>query len=83
MDNILVNVYVPYIEQSFDIYIPVNKKIVYIKKLIISTIIELTDGNYKATGNIKLSNKNTSKVYEEQEYIIDTDIVNGSKLILL
>ena len=83
MDNILVNVYVPYIEQSFDIYIPVNKKIVYIKKLIISAIIELTDGNYKVSGNINLSNKNTSKIYEEQEYIIDTDIVNGSKLILL
>ena len=83
MDKVLVSVYVPYIEQSYDLYIPINKKIIYIKKLIISSIIELTDNNFKANNDICLSNKNSNKIYYDDEFVIDTDIRNGTKLILM
>ena len=83
MDKVLVSIYVPYIEQSFDVYIPINKKIIYIKKLIVSSLIELTDNNYKANNNICLSNRNSSKIYDDEEFVIDTDIRNGTKLILM
>lgn len=83
MDKVLVSVYVPYIEQSYDLYIPINKKIIYIKKLIVSSIIELTDNNFKANNDICLSNKNSNKIYSDDEFVIDTDIRNGTKLILM
>lgn len=83
MDKVLVSVYVPYIEQSYDLYIPINKKIIYIKKLIVSSIIELTDNNFKANNDICLSNKNSNKIYYDDEFVIDTDIRNGTKLILM
>lgn len=83
MDKVLICLYVPILEQSYDIYIPINKKIIYIKKLMISTIMELTNNSYKANNDIKLSNRNTTRVYEDEEYVINTDIRNGTKLILL
>ena len=83
MDKVLVSIYVPYIEQSFDLYIPINKKIIYIKKLIVSSIIELTNNNNIKNDNICLSNKSSNKIYDDQEFVIDTDIRNGTKLILM
>ncbi len=83
MDKVLICLYVPLLEQTYDIYIPINKKVSFIKKLIISTLMELTDNLFIANKDIKLSNKNTSRVYEDNEFIIDTDIRNGTKLVLL
>lgn len=83
MDKVLVCVYVPLIEKEFDVYIPVNKKISFIKKLLVKSISELSNGNYKVNGNVKISNKITNNVYNEEEYIINTDIRNGSKIVIL
>ena len=83
MNKVLICVFVPLIEKEYDVYIPVNKKVGYIKKLLIKSIIELSENNYKVSENIVLSNKTTSYVYKDDEYIIDTDIRNGTKLVIL
>lgn len=83
MSKVLVCVYVPLMEKEFDVYIPVNKKISFIKKLLVKSICELSNNNYKFNGNVKLSNKITNYVYNEDEYVINTDIRNGSKIVIL
>ena len=64
MNKVLVCVYVPLIEQEFDIFIPINRKIGLIKKIIVNSIIELTNNSYRINGFIKLSNKKTNHVYK-------------------
>jgi hypothetical protein len=83
MEKILICVYVPLIEKEYDVYIPINKKIGYIKKLLIKSINELSDNNFKVNNNITLSNKLTSYVYDEEEFVYNTDIRNGVKLVIL
>lgn len=83
MNKILVCVYVPLIEQEFDIFIPINRKIGLIKKIIANSIIELTNNSYRINGFIKLSNKKTNHVYNDDEFVVNTDIRNGTKLVLL
>ena len=83
MNKILVLVYVPEIEQEYDIYIPINKKIGTIKKVIINSIIELSDGNINNIDNLKLYDKITSKVYENNIMVKDSGIKNGCKLVLM
>ncbi len=83
MNKVLVCVYVPLIEQKFDLFIPINRKIGLIKKLIVSSIIELTNHSYRINGPIKLSNKKTNHVYDDDDFIVNTDIRNGTKLVLL
>ena len=48
MDNnkILLEVYIPSIEKEYDIFVPVNKKIGTIKKMIETGITDLTDDVY-------------------------------------
>ncbi len=83
MNKVLVNIYVPLIEQEYNLFIPVNRKIGLVKKIIGHSIVELSDGNYQIEGYFNLYNKTTNRVYDDDTYVINTDIRNGSKLILL
>ncbi len=83
MNKVLVYVYVPLIEQEYNLFIPINRKIGLIKKIIANSIIELSDNNYEVEYSYNLYNKDTNRLYNDSSYVIDTDIRNGSKLILL
>ena len=76
MNKILVLVYIPEIEQEYDVYIPINKKIGTIKKYLISSVEEFNDGNV-------LYDKDNSKIYDNNTYVRDSGIKNGTKLILM
>lgn len=82
-DKILIYVYVPLIGQNYNIFIPINKKIGTIKKYIEKTINELSDGNFACGDTLLLRNKINNVVYEYDSYISETDIRNGTQLILL
>lgn len=81
-NKILVSVWVPMIEQEYELFIPVNRRLGIIKKLIVLSIIELSDNNYKVNNDFKLLD-NENNVLNDSEYVINTNIRNGSKLILL
>lgn len=83
MNKILIVVYIPLIEQEYDIYIPINKKIGTIKNTIIKSIVELSDGNIKNTSDLKLYDKETTNIYDNNIIVKDSGIKNGSKLILM
>ena len=78
MDNnkILLEVYIPSIEKEYDIFVPVNKKIGTIKKMIETGITDLTDEYvqqvwgeavwlYKNTKNPFILSENAQKLLEE------------------
>ena len=46
MNKVLVTVYVPLIEQEYNLFIPVNRKIGLVKKILVNSIVELSDGDY-------------------------------------
>lgn len=83
MNKILVLVYIPEIEQEYDVYIPINKKIGTIKKYLISSIKEFNDGNVSNIENFKIYDKENSKIYDNNAYVRDSGIKNGTKLILM
>lgn len=83
MNKILVLVYIPLLEKEYDIYIPINKKVGTIKKTIINTIIESSDGNINNFDNLKLYDKDSTILYDNDTIVKETTIRNGSKLILM
>ena len=84
MDNkVLIELYIPLIEKSYDLYIPINKKIGTVKKLIEEGLIELTDNAYKKSEDANLFSKETGKIYNVNDTVRDTDLKNGSKIILI
>ncbi|MCI9433718.1 MAG: hypothetical protein HFI86_00385 [Bacilli bacterium] len=82
-EKILICVYVPLIGQKYNIFIPINRKIGTLKKYIEKTVNELSDSNLKLSENLFLRNKITNVVYDFDLYVKDTDIRNGTKLVLL
>ncbi len=78
MNKILVNITIPVLEKSYDLWIPVNKKINNIIILIIKGI-----DNYNPKFLPKLYNKLTGENYDGDAIVQDTNIMNASELILI
>ena len=82
-NKVLVELIVPEIEKSYDIYIPVGKKVGSVIKLLNKAIFELSDGTYNGGTKNQMYNRDTWIRYDNNVLIKDTDIRNGSKVILL
>lgn len=82
-NKVLINLNVPEIDQSFDIYLPINKKVGNIINLLNKAINELTDGEFELSLNNKLYNKTTKELYQSDILLANTNIRNGSSLVLL
>ncbi|MBP3907006.1 MAG: hypothetical protein J6D12_07835 [Peptostreptococcaceae bacterium] len=76
-NKILITVFVPLLDENYDLFIPVNKKVGTIKKGIISSIKNLVNKDYL------LMLKSNCEVIDDNIYVKNSEIKNGSKLILL
>jgi hypothetical protein len=82
-NKILVIVYVPLLEESYNIFVPVSKKVGVIKKLLEKEIDEIKYPEYSKNSKFLLYNRDSNINYNNDVYIKNTDIRNGTKLILL
>lgn len=82
-NKILVEIVVPEIEQKYNIYIPVNKKIGNLIILLNKAVKELSDGIYDGTEKTALYNKLTGEKYSINTLIRETNIRNGTVLVLI
>lgn len=83
MENkVLIKLIVPELEMDFDLFIPVNEVIWKVKKMIAKSVSDITNINFIAE-NYSLVNKDNSKIYQNNDIVIDTDIRNATELILL
>ncbi len=82
-NKILIKLIVPELDETFDIFIPVNELVWKIKKLILKAISDLSNANIDSNVDYILLNKDNSKIYNNNEIILDTDIRNSSELILI
>ena len=82
-NKILINVVVPDIDEKYDLYIPINKKIGNVIGLLQKAIKELTNGIYEGTNKACLYNRLTGEKYAVNSIVRETNIRNGTILILL
>ena len=82
-NKVLVELIVPTIESSFDIYLPINKRIGNIITLLNKTVAEFSEGCYEGNKNTALYNRETNEKYDVNALLYNTDIRNGTTLILL
>lgn len=83
MNKLLVTLYVPLLDEKYDIYIPINKKIGTIKKIVIDIVNELSGNSLTNTDKMKLYDKENCKPYDNNVYVKSSNIVNGSILMLI
>lgn len=82
-NKILIELEIPIIEKKYDVFIPVNKKIGTIKSLIEKALLELLDNDYKIREDTNLYSKDTGEIYDVNKTVKDTDLQNGSRIIML
>lgn len=82
-NKILVEVYIPSIEKEYDIFIPVSKRIGTIKKLIEKGIRDFASDGFLIKEDSNFYSKETGLIYDVNLRVIDTDLKNGSRIILI
>jgi len=80
-NKVLVELIVPEINEKYNIYLPINKKIGNIIVLLNKAINEQNSNHMK--GNNSLYNRETGDKYQVDELVYNTDIRNGTVLILI
>jgi len=82
-NKVLVELVVPVLEESYDVFIPVNKKIGNIINLLSKVVGELSLGYFKADDGTSLYSGDTGDKYPMDVLVRNADIRNGSKIILM
>lgn len=82
-NKILVELVVPDIGESYNLFIPINRRIGNIIILLNKAINEITNGIFEVNDNRNLYNRLTGEKYLLNDLIRQTDIRNGTKLVLL
>ena len=80
-NKVLIKLIVPSLDKSYDLFIPVNETIYKIKKLILESLNDI-DTNMLNVSYV-LINKINSRVYNNKEIVINTDIRNATEFMLL
>ena len=83
MNKILVKLYVPMLEEQYDVWIPVNKEIYDIIQLLVKIVMEFSDGYYRPKKLPALYDKLTAKQYDINYTVKQANIRNGTEMILI
>lgn len=83
MNRVLIRVYIPLLEKKYDVWVPINKKVYEMIINIIKGINAINRIEYDMTKIPNLYDKESSEIYDINVRIIDTNIRNGSEVILL
>ena len=82
-NKVLIKLFVPEIDYTVDVFIPVNEVIWKINKMLVKSISDLTLKALDTNINYVLINKDTGKQYDNNDIVINTDIRNASEIIIL
>ena len=82
-NKVLVSLKVPELDTTFDIFLPVNKKIGNIIILLNKMLNDISDGTYSISNKFALFNIDTEELYKPDVLLINTSIRNGTKLLMI
>lgn len=82
-NKVLIELIVPEIDMKFNIYVPINKRIGNIINLLGKAVKELSNGCYEYTNKTSIYNSLTGEKYPINSLLRETNIRNGSKIVLI
>ncbi len=82
-NKVLVEVIVPLLENRYQVYIPINKRISTVIKLIEKALREITNGYYPNKENSVIIDAESGNVFDINITVKESKMINGSKIILI
>ena len=83
MNNVLVKLYVPMLEETYDVWIPSHKRIYNVIVLLVKAINDLNNNCYILNEMPLLYDKLTAEIFDVNLRVKETSIRSGTELILL
>ena len=83
MNKVLVKLYVPALEAKYDMWIPLNRNIYEVIKLLMNSVNEINDEIYKPSNFPMLYDKSTGRIFDINLSVKENNIINGSELVLI
>ena len=81
-NRIMISVYVPSLDETYDMWIPFGDRLGSITELICKMIYELTDGIFNYEQGYALIDPDTAEPYDLNKSLKDTNIRNNKKVII-
>lgn len=82
-NKVLIKIYVPTIDEEYELYIPINESVKKVMELIINSVYELSDSSLDKNVDHYLMDPNTSSIYNYSQIIRETNIRNSKKVVLI
>lgn len=80
--KVLITLYFPEIEQKYELYIPINKTINQVIELIKQVVDDSAPSLNLKTKSFRIANRRNNNIYHSTDVVRNTDIRNGTELIL-
>ncbi len=82
-NKVLVEIYIPQLDEEFNIYLPLNKNIANIIELICKAVSEMKRIDQIDFNTFSLYNRESGLKYQPDKTIKETNIRNGFRLLLM
>ena len=83
MEKVLVEIFVPVLDRSFDVFIPLQSPMYEVFELIKKAISEMSDGRFIANQNTTICHREDGSILNINLSVYELEIRNGSKLMLI
>lgn len=83
MNKIIINVFVPLIDDSFDIKVPINLDMSVVLEQIQEAIVELSNNAYVVNSDAKLYEKSTARLINTNNIVKFSGLKNGASVMLI
>ena len=83
MNKVLINVYIPILNKSYDVFVPLQSQIFEVTELIKRAVAELSEGQFMPSRDTVLARKATGEILDINSTVFETEIGNGTKLMLV
>ena len=83
MDKVLIDIFLPAINRSFEVYIPLDSKFYEITPLVSKMLSELSNGLFISGDDSILYERKTGNILNINMSAKELKLKNGSKLMLL
>ena len=83
MDKVLIQVFVPVLERSFDMFVPLRLPMYEVLELVKRAVEELSEGSFRADESTVLCRREDGTILNINQSVYELKIQNGSKLMLI
>lgn len=83
MNKILVEVFVPAVGKSFDVFISLESHMEDVRKLLCQSVNNLAQGNYYADDDTVVCDAESGIIFNVNMSIYELGLKNGSRLMLI